>query len=190
MSTVFFPNREMSNRWSESLIVSIKIFLWQKNGLNFWKNYTIKLQFVNLLVDYIKSDRICDKAVIANRGFECFYRAWQWLLTFRNWIICRGRLIKKFPCMLSILFRKATIQFALLSMIQIFKPNQYIPLFLFSPQILTRQSQGQRWSKLSWYTCDCFSSWEINLSNSACSHMLTGFNFTNPFFSHSKIKTF
>ena len=35
-------------------------------------NYKSKLQIVNLLVDYIKSGRIRDKAVIVNQGFECF----------------------------------------------------------------------------------------------------------------------
>ena len=42
-----------------------------------WDEFLIncknKLQIVNLLVDYIKSDRICDKAVIANQGSECFF---------------------------------------------------------------------------------------------------------------------
>ena len=35
-------------------------------------NYTNKLQIVDVLVDYIKSDRICDKAVITNQGSDCF----------------------------------------------------------------------------------------------------------------------
>ena len=35
-------------------------------------NHKNKLQIANLLVDYIKSDRICGKAVIADQGSECF----------------------------------------------------------------------------------------------------------------------
>ena len=36
-------------------------------------NYKNKLQIINLLVDYIKSGKIRDKAVIVNRGSECFF---------------------------------------------------------------------------------------------------------------------
>ena len=56
---------------------------WVINSLNqdlpptekwaeFLINYTNKLQIVDVLVDYIKWDRIYDKAVITNQGSECF----------------------------------------------------------------------------------------------------------------------
>ena len=44
-----------------------------KEWNEFLMNYKSKLQIVNLLVDYIKSSRICDKAVIVHEGYECFY---------------------------------------------------------------------------------------------------------------------
>ena len=39
-----------------------------KEWNEFLVNYKNKLQIVNLLVDYIKSSRICDKAVIVHEG--------------------------------------------------------------------------------------------------------------------------
>ena len=45
-------------------------FTARKN--EFLMNYKSKLQTVNLLVDYIKSGRICDKAVVFNQRSECF----------------------------------------------------------------------------------------------------------------------
>ena len=36
-------------------------------------NHKSKLKTVNLVVDYIKSGRIRDKAVIVNQGSECFF---------------------------------------------------------------------------------------------------------------------
>ena len=49
-----------------------------KEWNEFLMNYKNKLQIINLPVDYIKSSRIRDKAVIVNQESECFfYRAWQ-----------------------------------------------------------------------------------------------------------------
>ena len=39
--------------------------------------------------------------------------------------------------------------------------NSFFPLFP------TKESQGQGWSKLPWYSCNNYSSWLRNLSNSA-----------------------
>ena len=72
ISTVFHLTRETSVRCREWLIVWIKIFLSQKNGMNFWWIIKNKLQIVNLLVDYIKLGRILDKPVIVNQGSKCF----------------------------------------------------------------------------------------------------------------------
>ena len=57
----------------ESVIDSLNQDLPPRKELNqFLMNYKNKLQIANLLVDYIKSSRIRDKAVIVNQGSECF----------------------------------------------------------------------------------------------------------------------
>ena len=131
------------------------------------------------------------KLFLPTKDLSVFYRAWQWFCllsrtgfsTEEDWsknshawcLNCSGKQ----------LYSLCYCQwYRYLSLINISH------FFLFSPQFLTGQSQGQWWSKLSWYICDCFSSWQINLSSSACSHMLTGLDFTNPFFGHSKITAF
>ena len=108
-----------------------------------------------------------DKAVTDNQEPECFF------IEHGNDYVCfpefgslHREADQKFPCMILFLVRKTTIQFALLPMIRLYKPGQYIQSHSFSFLFPTRENQEKRWSKLSWYTYDSCSRWRI-LSNSA-----------------------
>ena len=66
-------SKQRDFRWMERVINSLNQDLpLTKEWDEFLINYKNKLQIVNLVVEFIKSDRICDKAVIANQGSECF----------------------------------------------------------------------------------------------------------------------
>ena len=88
---------------------------WNK----FLLNYKNKLQIVNLLVYYIKSGRILDKAVIVNQGSECFF------IEHGNGCVCFPELDslhmeinQKIPMHAALMLAgKTMIQFALLPVI-------------------------------------------------------------------------
>ena len=68
------PSKQRDVSQKERVINSLNQDLPPTKEWNeFLMNYKSKLQIVNLLVDYIKSGRIRDKAVIVNQGSECFY---------------------------------------------------------------------------------------------------------------------
>ena len=97
-----------------------------KEWNEFLMNYKNKSQIDNLLVDYIKSARIRDKAVnqlsrkLSTKDLSVFKQSVAMtVLVFQNLILCTGKLIKKFPCTLFMLAGKTMIEFASLPMIEI-----------------------------------------------------------------------
>ena len=82
-----------------------------------------------------------DKALTDNQGSECFF------IEHRNDYVCfpefdslHREADQKFPCMMLLLVRKTTIQFALLPMIRLYKPGQYIQSHSFSFLFPTREN--------------------------------------------------
>ena len=67
------PSKQKDVCQMERVINSLNQYLLLTKEWNkFLMNYKSKRQIVNLLVDYIKSGRVRDKAVIVNQESECF----------------------------------------------------------------------------------------------------------------------
>ena len=155
---------------------------WNK----FLMNYKSKRQIVNLLVDYIKSGRIRDKAVTVNQESECFF-------------IEHGNDCVRFP-ELDSSHREAGQKIPMHTVYVRPKKNDTVCVVANDTDIYLNLINISRHIRSYLYfrqekTISYIHAIAVHLDKEICQilpcfYTLTGSDFTNPFFGRSKIKAF